>query len=242
MLKAAPDVTILPFESGFLVSNPRTGTVMCANHIASEIWRGIEEGRTRENIVSDLASKYGQPESKVAGDFDNFVQQMIDNDLAERVQTDEPATNAYASDNGVKEGDRVVFPSMTMGEFRPGRLVKIYEIDSIAYGLVQLDHPIYTDGGNESYHHVGVYYTALKPEITDGVKFTKGMGQYEVQWTYQGESTSFTLAYLDARGLRQAMKTDKIWAIKMFRLLTGAGLKQAKDIVEALEFERPENR
>ncbi len=52
--------------------------IITVNELGAIIWKGIEDEKTKEQIVDEILLEYDIDKETAAGDFDDFVKQLTD--------------------------------------------------------------------------------------------------------------------------------------------------------------------
>ena len=58
--------------------------VITINEVGADIWRGIEEGKTKEEIIKKILNDYNVTEDIVTDDFDDFIEQLASKNIIEK--------------------------------------------------------------------------------------------------------------------------------------------------------------
>jgi len=59
-----------------LVLNPSSGRIHQFNHTAGIVWRGLDDGLTREMIAANIAERYEVPIFRALKDTDTMIEQL----------------------------------------------------------------------------------------------------------------------------------------------------------------------
>lgn len=75
-LRIAQDVFARQFEDELVVLDLARGEYYALNSTAALLWRGIEEGRSREQLTSDLAAEFVVDTAQAAQDLEAFASEL----------------------------------------------------------------------------------------------------------------------------------------------------------------------
>jgi hypothetical protein len=78
-------------DNELVVLNLDSGCYYSIEGIGVDVWALLEMGATRDQIVSELAARYGQPEDKVLGEVSGLLDKLVDEDLLQTVANSEAA-------------------------------------------------------------------------------------------------------------------------------------------------------
>ncbi len=86
-----PKVISEVFEDEVVAINLETGTYFGMMGTAKEVWRLIGAGVPVENMVAHLSQSYGVPASQMSLEIEAFLESLVGNNLASRIEADGPA-------------------------------------------------------------------------------------------------------------------------------------------------------
>jgi hypothetical protein len=72
-LRIAQDVFARQFEDELVVLDLSRGEYYALNSTAALLWRGIEEGRSTEQLARDLAAEFAVDVTQAAQDLESFA-------------------------------------------------------------------------------------------------------------------------------------------------------------------------
>jgi hypothetical protein len=55
--------------------------MICLNDVSALIWKGLQEGKTKDAILEDLLSEFDVSREEAAGDLEHFLLELRRNDL-----------------------------------------------------------------------------------------------------------------------------------------------------------------
>jgi hypothetical protein len=64
-------------DDGLVLLNVETGEIYTANAVGSQIWRLLQEGQGEAEIAAHLAEAYGRPQSAIAEDVHEFIDDLL---------------------------------------------------------------------------------------------------------------------------------------------------------------------
>lgn len=77
--EVAGEIVVLPVGRTALNFNG----MICLNTVSALIWKELQEGKTRDEIVKTIVDEFEVSHTEAAEDLDSFLQQLLDNDLLE---------------------------------------------------------------------------------------------------------------------------------------------------------------
>ena len=72
----------MKIKDGFILRE--VAGVITINEVGADIWRGIEEGKTKEEIIKKILNDYNVTEDIVTDDFDDFIEQLASKNIIEK--------------------------------------------------------------------------------------------------------------------------------------------------------------
>jgi Coenzyme PQQ synthesis protein D (PqqD) len=70
------DVSAILDRDGAILLDTKAGKYYSLNRVGADIWRGLEAGQPIEQVVTDLATRYGQPPDIVLNDAHDLIASM----------------------------------------------------------------------------------------------------------------------------------------------------------------------
>lgn len=57
--------------------------MLCINAVSAEIWKGLQEGKTKAEILENILAEFDVSREEAAADLDVFLRQLSENNLLE---------------------------------------------------------------------------------------------------------------------------------------------------------------
>ena len=57
--------------------------MLCINAVSAEIWKGLQEGKTKAEILESILAEFDVSREEAAADLDVFLRQLSENNLLE---------------------------------------------------------------------------------------------------------------------------------------------------------------
>lgn len=57
--------------------------MLCINAVSAEIWKGLQEGKTKAEILENILEEFDVSQEEAAADLDVFLRQLSENNLLE---------------------------------------------------------------------------------------------------------------------------------------------------------------
>ena len=57
--------------------------MLCINAVSAEIWKGLQEGKTKAEILENILEEFDVSQEEAAADLDVFLRQLSENSLLE---------------------------------------------------------------------------------------------------------------------------------------------------------------
>lgn len=57
--------------------------MLCINAVSAEIWKGLQEGKTKAEILENILEEFDVSREEAAADLDVFLRQLSENNLLE---------------------------------------------------------------------------------------------------------------------------------------------------------------
>ncbi len=77
--EVAGEVIVIPVGKTALDFNG----MICINSVSEEIWKGLQQGKTKEEILERILEEFEVSHEQAAVDLDGFLLQLRDNNLLE---------------------------------------------------------------------------------------------------------------------------------------------------------------
>ena len=81
-MKPCEHATLTPSPQGAFVLDTRTGTCFALNAVGVEVWNGLKNGRSTDEIVSTLVGMFDEvPRTKIVADVATFIRALESRNL-----------------------------------------------------------------------------------------------------------------------------------------------------------------
>ena len=77
--EVAGEIIVIPVGKTALNFN----AMICINAVGAEIWKGLQEEKTKEEILQSILQEFNVSREEATGDLDIFLHQLRENNLLE---------------------------------------------------------------------------------------------------------------------------------------------------------------
>ena len=77
--EVAGEIIVIPVGKTALNFNG----MLCINAVSAEIWKGLQEGKTKAEILESILAEFDVSREEAAADLDVFLRQLSENNLLE---------------------------------------------------------------------------------------------------------------------------------------------------------------
>ncbi|MBW6507631.1 MAG: PqqD family protein [Rhodobacteraceae bacterium] len=102
-------------DNELVVLNLDNGCYYSIEGFGVDVWALIEAGATREQMVRELAERYGQSEDQVRAEVSGFLEKLVDEELVQPVTDGEAASNSGVFSDYT--GWRAVYTPATIAKY-----------------------------------------------------------------------------------------------------------------------------